>query len=205
MLAPLAVDGDYSYVCHEKWGDNFALVGDSSAFIDPIFSTGVFMAMKSARIASDAIDLRLREGVAASDVAFKDAYETITGAYNLIDKLIRLFYTPGVVNFAQLSTAGEAFEDFNHYRNAMGVYHFLIAGDFFERNAHYDGFVESLRQRRTFDRYKKTVIDRPTLNTVSCDVPREAAFHDGLKLHEPRREQEAIRALEAHRAKEATR
>jgi flavin-dependent dehydrogenase len=194
MKVGLQVNGDYSYVCHEKWGDNFALVGDSSAFIDPIFSTGVYMAMKSARIASDAVDLRLREGVEASEVAFKDAYESITGAYNLIDKLIRLFYTPDVVNFAQLSSAGKAFEDFDHYRNAMGVYHFLIAGDFFERNAHYDGFVESLRQRKTFDRYKKTVIDRPTLNTTSCDVPHDVAFHDGLKLHEPRREQEEIRA-----------
>ena len=192
MNARLQVNGDYSYVCHEKWGDNFALVGDSSAFIDPIFSTGVFMAMKSARIASDAVDLRLREGVEASQVAFKDAYEAITGAYNLIDKLIRLFYTPDVVNFAQLSTAGSAFEDFEHYRNAMGVYHFLIAGDFFDRAGYYDDFVESLRARKNFDRYKKTIIDRPTLNTVSCDVPHDVAFHDGLKLHEPRREREGI-------------
>jgi len=192
MHAQLQVNGDYSYVCHQKWGDQFALVGDSSAFIDPIFSTGVFMAMKSASIASEAVDLRLREGVEASEVAFKDAYERITGAYNLIDKLIRLFYTPDVVNFAQLSAAETAFQDFEHYRNAMGVYHFLIAGDFFDRSNYYDDFVETLRAPRNFDRYKKTIIDRPNLNSVSCDVPREVAFHDGLRLHEPRREREGI-------------
>jgi len=192
MHAQLQVNGDYSYVCHQKWGDQFALVGDSSAFIDPIFSTGVFMAMKSASIASEAVDLRLREGVEASEVAFKDAYERITGAYNLIDKLIRLFYTPDVVNFAQLSAAETAFQDFEHYRNAMGVYHFLIAGDFFDRSNYYDDFVETLRAPRNFDRYKKTIIDRPNLNSVSCDVPREVAFHDGLRLHEPRRDREGI-------------
>ena len=39
MEREMMVNGDYSYICHQKWGDNFALVGDASAFIDPIFST----------------------------------------------------------------------------------------------------------------------------------------------------------------------
>jgi flavin-dependent dehydrogenase len=192
MAGPLQVNGDYSYVCHQKWGSNFALVGDASAFIDPIFSTGVYMAMKSAAIASAAVDVRLRQGEEAAAVAFKEAYEAVVGAYQLIDKLIRLFYTPEAVNFAQLSTAGKAFEDFDHYRNAMSVYHFLISGDYFERPAHYDAFIETLRNQKTFNRYKKTVLDRPTLNTLTCDVPPDVAFHDGLKRHEPRRERDGI-------------
>ena len=106
--------------------------------------------------------------------------------------MIRLFYTPDAINFAQLSSAGSSFQDFEHYRNAMGVYHFLIAGDYFERPAYYHDFVDSLRQPKQFDRYKKTIIDRPTLNTLTCDVPRDVAFHDGLKLHEPRRERDGI-------------
>ena len=192
MVSGLNVNGDYSYVCHKKWDRNFALVGDASAFIDPIFSTGVFMAMKSSRIASDAIDVRLREGVDEGERAFKEAYESITGAYDLIDKLIRLFYTPESINFAQLATAGKAFEDFDHYRNAMSTYHFMIAGDFFDRPSYYDDFVETLRDDRMFGRYKKTILDRPTLNTTSCDVPHDVAFHDGLAKHEPRRAREGI-------------
>ena len=192
MKAPLQVNGDYSYVCHEKWGSNFALVGDSSAFIDPIFSTGVFMAMNSSRIASKAVDLWLRRGAHEGEIAFKEAYASIDGAYQLIDKLIHLFYTPEAVNFAQLATADKAFVDFDHYRNAMSVYHFLIAGDFFERPAHYDEFVDTLRNNKTFRRYKRTVLDRPSLNTTTCDVAGEVAFHDGLRLHEPRREREGI-------------
>jgi flavin-dependent dehydrogenase len=192
MTGNLQVNGDYSYVCHQKWGDGFALVGDASAFIDPIFSTGVYMAMKSAAIVSEAVDTRLREGEEPAKIAFKEAYERVVGAYDLIDKLIRLFYTPEVVNFAQLATAGKAFEDFDHYRNAMSVYHFLISGDYFERPDHYDQFIETLRDQKTFNRYKKTVLDRPTLNTVSCDVPHDVAFHDGLKLHEPRRLRDGI-------------
>lgn len=190
--AEVRVDGDYSYVCHQKWGTNFALVGDSSAFIDPIFSTGVYMAMSSGKIAAEAIDVRLRKGTEEGERAFADAYRTITGAYELIDKLIRLFYSPDAINFAQLSAAEDAFDDFEHYRNAMGVYHFLIAGDFFDRPEYYDDFVETLRDPKFFHRYKKTIIDRPTLNSISCDVPTDVAFHPGLAEHETRRAQLGI-------------
>lgn len=192
MVHGLNINGDYSYVCHKKWDENFALVGDASAFIDPTFSTGVYMAMKSAQIASDAVDVRLRKGVDEGERAFKEAYERITGAYDLIDKLIRLFYTPESINFAQLSAAGDAFDDFEHYRNAMSTYHFLISGDYFDRPAYYSEVVESLRDEKMFSRYKKTVLDRPALNTMSCDVPHEVAFHPGLALHEPRRVRDGI-------------
>jgi flavin-dependent dehydrogenase len=187
MDGDLNINGDYSYACNRKWGDDFALVGDASAFIDPVFSTGVYMAMASARIASRAVDVRLRKGVEAGTEAFGEAYESINGAYDLIDKLIRLFYTPESVNFAQLSKAGDAFGDFDHYRNAMATYHFLIAGDFFDRPEFYHGFVDDLRDEKMFRRYKQTILDRPTLNTMSCDVPHDVAFHAGLALHEPRR------------------
>ena len=113
-------------------------------------------------------------------------------ANDLIDKLIRLFYTPEVVNFAQLATADKAFTDFDHYRNAMGVYHFLISGDYFERPDYYDDFIEMLRDSRTFNRYQKTIIDRPTLNSTTCDVPHDVAFHPGLAEHEVRRAQQGI-------------
>lgn len=192
MCGELQVNGDYSYVCRKKWDHNFALVGDASAFIDPIFSTGVFMAMKSAQLASEAIDVRLRDGWGVAAPLFDKAYESITGAYELIDKLIRLFYTPEAINFAQLGAASEAFSDFEHYRNAMGVYHFLIAGDFFDRSAHYDEFIDTLRDDRTFHLYRKTVLDRPSLNSTSCGVGAEVAFHDGLRKHEPRRLRDGI-------------
>lgn len=192
MERDLMVNGDYSYICHQKWGDNFALVGDASAFIDPIFSTGVFMAMNSSRIASEALHIRLSQGAEAGASAFEDAYESIVGAYDLIDKLIRLFYTPEAINFAQLGSASEAFGDFDHYKNAMGVYHFLIAGDFYERSTRYSDIVETLRDPKTFGRYKRTVLDRPTLNAPSCETPYEVAFHDGLKKHEDRRDRDRI-------------
>jgi flavin-dependent dehydrogenase len=53
---------DFSYAMQRITGPNFALVGDAAGFLDPIFSTGVFLAMKSADIAADAVEARLFDG-----------------------------------------------------------------------------------------------------------------------------------------------
>ncbi len=51
QLRPLADEGDYSYAMKQLCGDNFVLVGDAARFVDPIFSTGVSIALNSARFA----------------------------------------------------------------------------------------------------------------------------------------------------------
>ena len=53
---------DFSYRMKRIVGENYALIGDAAGFLDPIFSTGVFIAMKSADIASTAVEARLRNG-----------------------------------------------------------------------------------------------------------------------------------------------
>jgi FADH2 O2-dependent halogenase len=52
QLRPLKPEGDYSYVMQRFCGDRFVLVGDAARFVDPIFSSGVSIAMNSARLAS---------------------------------------------------------------------------------------------------------------------------------------------------------
>jgi flavin-dependent dehydrogenase len=188
MERDLMVNGDYSYFCHQKWGDNFALVGDASAFIDPIFSSGVYLAMNSSKIVSEAVHTRLTEGLDAGSKALDSVYEKVVNAYYVVDKLIRLFYTPEAINFAQLGNASDAFSDFEHYQNAISVYHFLIAGDFFEQAGRYAEFIDTLREPRVFARYKSFVIDRPTFQGPSCELGHDVAYHPGLLDHEPRRD-----------------
>jgi flavin-dependent dehydrogenase len=43
-------------------GDRWVAVGDSAAFLDPIFSTGVFLAMQGGLEAAEAIDAGLQAG-----------------------------------------------------------------------------------------------------------------------------------------------
>jgi FADH2 O2-dependent halogenase len=52
QMHPLREEGDYSYAMEQICGDRFVLVGDAARFVDPIFSTGVSIALNSSRFAS---------------------------------------------------------------------------------------------------------------------------------------------------------
>ena len=53
--------GNYSYVCDQTHGSNYLMLGDAFAFYDPVFSSGVMLAMQSAFFGAEAIDACLRE------------------------------------------------------------------------------------------------------------------------------------------------
>ena len=57
--------GNYSYVADLCQGDNFILVGDAYTFVDPVFSSGVMLAMNSGFAGADVIDARLKSDEAA--------------------------------------------------------------------------------------------------------------------------------------------
>ena len=46
---------DYSYRSRQNAGDGFILIGDAYGFLDPIYSSGVLLALKMAELAADAI------------------------------------------------------------------------------------------------------------------------------------------------------
>ena len=52
--------GNYAYSCDHSHGANYLLVGDAYTFIDPVFSTGVMLAMASGEAAALTIDESLR-------------------------------------------------------------------------------------------------------------------------------------------------
>jgi flavin-dependent dehydrogenase len=54
-LRPFKAEGDYSYGMRKVADDSMLLVGDAARFVDPIFSSGVSVAMNSARLACDDI------------------------------------------------------------------------------------------------------------------------------------------------------
>lgn len=54
--------GEYSYRSEFCAGDGMLLAGDAFAFLDPVFSSGVFLALKSGEMAADAADAALNDG-----------------------------------------------------------------------------------------------------------------------------------------------
>ena len=51
-LRPFKAEGDYSYAMRQIAADGMVLIGDAARFVDPIFSSGVSVALNSARLAS---------------------------------------------------------------------------------------------------------------------------------------------------------
>jgi flavin-dependent dehydrogenase len=55
LVSDVEATGNYSYACDRSHGANYLLVGDAYSFIDPVFSSGVMLAMNSGAAAADAI------------------------------------------------------------------------------------------------------------------------------------------------------
>ena len=65
LVNEVEATGNYSYVSERNHGANYLLLGDAYAFIDPVFSSGVLLAMNSGVIGAEAIDTCLRNPAAA--------------------------------------------------------------------------------------------------------------------------------------------
>lgn len=62
LLAPALATGNFSYQSERMAGDGWLLIGDAYAFIDPVFSSGVFLGMNSAELGAAVVDEMLRKG-----------------------------------------------------------------------------------------------------------------------------------------------
>lgn len=68
--------GNYSYHCALCQGENFILLGDAYAFIDPVFSSGVMLAMNSAFAGVDVVRARL-DGASAAEGRARRRFEKV--------------------------------------------------------------------------------------------------------------------------------
>lgn len=56
LESPVTATGNFSYLSERCSGKNYILLGDAYAFIDPVFSSGVMLAMKGAFAGADAVE-----------------------------------------------------------------------------------------------------------------------------------------------------
>lgn len=167
--------GDYSYYNEKKFGKNFAMIGDSGAFLDPIFSSGIYVAFESANLVSKAI----AEGLKSPDKMeekLSETYKTIEGAYVLLEKFIRLFYEPEKIHFAHLGSDSE--KEFEGFVNAYEILHYLLAGDFFSKYEEYTKFVDEIKNEKTFKRFMNLTKSRNNIlnEAKSCGYSFEQIY-----------------------------
>lgn len=93
QVRPLSEEGDYSYAMKQLAGDRVVLVGDAGRFVDPIFSTGVSIALNCSRFAHKDILGALETGNFQRE-SFKEYETTLRRGtrnwYNFISVYYRL-------------------------------------------------------------------------------------------------------------------
>lgn len=57
---PAKATGNFSYYSEKMYGDNFLMIGDAYGFIDPVFSSGVLLAMFGGDLGAKTVDACLR-------------------------------------------------------------------------------------------------------------------------------------------------
>jgi flavin-dependent dehydrogenase len=110
---------DYSYRATTVAGDGWVLVGDAWGFLDPLYSSGVLLALRSGEMAADAIC----EGLAKSDTSAAQLGRWGPEFNKGVDRMRRL-----VCEYYE----GFSFGNFvRHYPHLQGTITDLLIGDLF--------------------------------------------------------------------------
>jgi len=121
-IGPLTACADYSYDSQSYVGKNHILVGDAAAFIDPLFSSGVMMAMSSAAYGATVVE-ELLDGRGSRERLVRDYESKIRHSLNSLSWLIYRINSPLLRDIFMSS-----FDLFNTRHELITI----LAGDFYE-------------------------------------------------------------------------
>jgi flavin-dependent dehydrogenase len=107
----LVVAKEFSYLTDRSAGDGWTLVGDAWGFIDPVYSSGVFFALKSGQLAADCIIEALQKGD-TSEAVLSQWVPMFKEKTNHIRKLVNAFYSGGF-------RVGMFIKQFPHHRGEL--------------------------------------------------------------------------------------
>ena len=116
------VTSEFSYRSRYCAGDGLVLAGDAFAFLDPVFSSGVYLALKSGEMAADAVDAALVAGD-TSAARFAEYGDKLCYGIENMRKLVYSFYDPDF-------SFGKVIKARPHLRGSLTD---CLIGDLFEK------------------------------------------------------------------------
>ena len=133
QTGPYYITSEYSYHARHCYSDGLLLVGDAFAFLDPVFSSGVLLALKSGVMAADVV----HEAIVARDFSparFTEYGRTLRVGIDNMRKLVYAFYEPNF-SFKQVidtdpsladditdCLSGDMNKDFSHLWKAISQF-----------------------------------------------------------------------------------
>jgi flavin-dependent dehydrogenase len=122
-VGPLVATGNYSYDSQRFAGDGYILIGDAAAFIDPLFSSGVMMAMGGAAFGAEAVDAWLDDRKLGRRL-MRHYERRVRRGLRSLSWLIYRINTPVLRDIFMAS-----FDLFNTRNGLLAI----LAGDFYEK------------------------------------------------------------------------
>jgi len=135
FVEPVRAISSYSYHVRQFTGKGFLCIGDAHRFIDPIFSFGVYFAIKEAAFAAQAIEQVLAHERSPSSNPFAEYQALVEQGQDVIQDLLDCFWTQPLV-----------FLIFAHYQYREGIID-LFAGRIYDTDVAARPVVKALRQR----------------------------------------------------------
>jgi flavin-dependent dehydrogenase len=123
----------FGYLNAEPYGARYACVGDSAAFLDPVFSSGISLAMQGAELVADTLAPALERGEEGREDLMNPVRARMREAYVVFGSLIKSFYSTNLVKHfffhpdpdpelrAGLTSilAGDVFRDDNRFQKSI--------------------------------------------------------------------------------------
>lgn len=88
---------NFSYKNEAAFGPRYACIGDAACFLDPVFSSGVSLAMLGAERLADVLTAALSAGREADPELSAAVEQHMLGAYRSVGALVHSFYNTGLV------------------------------------------------------------------------------------------------------------
>lgn len=123
QLFPIQTTKDFSYRASRIAGQNWLLIGDAFGFLDPVYSTGLFLALKSGEMAADVIVEAFR-GNDFSGNQLGSFGQTFVDGMEAFRKLVYAFYTKEF-SFARF---------LSEYPEHLGGIVDILSGDVYRRD-----------------------------------------------------------------------
>lgn len=156
----VVIVSDYSYQNTHKFGDNFATVGDASAFVDPVYSSGVYVAMKSSFLVAEALDIYLATG----ENLLESYYKRINGAYKIVEQLVKNYYDPNAIKINEIKQPEKS--SFLQQKTALKIFYLLLTGAFFEQPEKYLETLNFMKEPKNIN-YLESIINKKISKKVS--------------------------------------
>lgn len=145
------VIGNYSYRNRIPSGQRFAANGDAACFLDPVFSSGVTLALRGGEGVADRVGKALQAGTEADPKLLAEHERGMDRAFHTFAGLIDRFYNS---HFAQTIFLGPPSDDLQMRRGIMSV----LAGDVWRDGNVFQDML--LAARRQDNRVRATAASR---------------------------------------------